>query len=161
MRMRLHMLRAMARPRKTKAPRSLVAKAAAPESAHAALGRSTRQRSALLAIIAREARPLSPYELHDLALRAIPSISQSTVYRNLRALEEAGEIHAVSIPGQLARYELAEIAAHHHHHFHCRGCDRVYDLEGCPGGLRGLLPRGFTLEEHTIVLSGKCEACAN
>ena len=131
----------------------------APASAQQALGRSTRQRSAILSIIARESRPLSPYELHALALRAIPSISQSTVYRNLRALEEAGEIHAVSIPGQPPRYELAEVAAHHHHHFHCRGCDRVYDLEGCPGGLRGLLPRGFTLEEHTIVLSGKCSAC--
>ena len=122
----------MARPRKTNTPRSLVAKAAAPESAHAALGRSTRQRSALLAIIAREARPLSPYE-----------------------------VQAVAIPGQPPRYELAEVAAHHHHHFHCRGCDRVYDLEGCPGGLRNLLPRGFTLEEHTIVLAGKCGACAN
>ena len=132
----------------------------APASAQQALGRTTRQRSALLAIIARESRPLSPYELHDLALRAIPSISQSTIYRNLRALEDAGEIHAVSIPGQPPRYELPEVAAHHHHHFHCRRCDRVYDLEGCPGGLRGLLPRGFTLEEHTIVLSGKCSTCA-
>lgn len=159
--MRLHILCPMARPRKTKTPRSLVAKAAAPESAHAALGRSTRQRSALLAIIAREARPLSPYELHDLARRELPSIGQSTVYRTLRALEEAREIQAVAIPGQPPRYELAEVAAHHHHHFHCRGCDRVYDLEGCPGGLRNLLPRGFTLEEHTIVLAGKCEACAN
>lgn len=128
-------------------------------SAQRALGRTTRQRSALLAIIAREARPLSPYELHGLALRVIQSISQSTVYRNLRALEDAGEIRAVSIPAQSPRYEVAEVAAHHHHHFHCRDCDRVYDLEGCPGGLRGLLPRGFKLEDHTIMLAGKCSAC--
>ncbi|MBI1302684.1 MAG: transcriptional repressor [Phycisphaera sp.] len=146
----------MSAPRK---PRATTA-ARPPASAQEALGRTTRQRSALLAIIAREARPLSPYELHELAVRELPSISQSTVYRNLRALEAAREIHAVSIPGQQPRYELAEIASHHHHHFHCRGCDRVYDLEGCPGGLRGLLPRGFTLEEHTIVLSGKCRTCA-
>jgi len=160
--MRLHMLRPVAasrKPRTTAPARTPPSAQQAPASALHALGRSTRQRSALLAIIARESRPLSPYELHDLALRAIPSISQSTVYRNLRALEEAGEIHAVSIPGQPPRYELAAVTAHHHHHFHCRGCDRVYDLEGCPGGLRGLLPRGFTLEEHTIVLSGKCSAC--
>ena len=158
--MRLHILRRMAASRKSIKPRSLAASAAAPQSAHAALGRSTRQRSALLAIIAREARPLSPYELHDLAMRELPSIGQSTVYRTLRALEEAHEVHAVEIPGQPPRYELAEVAAHHHHHFHCRGCDRVYDLEGCPGGLRNLLPSGFTLEEHTIVLSGKCGDCA-
>lgn len=130
-------------------------------SAQQALGRSTRQRTALLSIIAREARPLSPYELHDLALREIPSISQSTVYRNLRSLEQAGAIHGVAIPGQPPRYELAEIAAHHHHHFLCRSCDRVYDLEGCPGGLRALLPRGFTLEDHTLVLAGRCSECAS
>jgi Fur family ferric uptake transcriptional regulator len=152
---------ASSKPRTTAPARTRASARQAPASAQLALGRATRQRCALLAIIAREARPLSPYELHDLALRAIPSISQSTVYRNLRALEGAGEIHAVSIPGQSPRYELAEVASHHHHHFHCRGCDRVYDLEGCPGGLRGLLPRGFTLEGHTIVLSGKCETCAN
>lgn len=128
-------------------------------SAQEALGRTTRQRSALLDIIAREGRPLSPYELHDLAVRVIPSMSRSTVYRNLRALEDARQIHAVSIPGQAPRYELARAAASHHHHFHCQRCDRVYELEGCPGGLKGLLPRGFTLEDHTIVLTGKCGAC--
>jgi Fe2+ or Zn2+ uptake regulation protein len=71
----------------------------APASAQHALGRATRQRSVLLKIIAREARPLSAYELHELAVRELASISQSTVYRNLRALEDAGEIHAVLILG--------------------------------------------------------------
>jgi len=142
--------------------KSRTARSTAPQaSAGRVLGRATRQRRALLAIIAREARPLSPYELHRLTHREIPSISQSTVYRNLRALEQAGEICAVSIPGQTSRYERAKVADRHRHHFHCRECDRVYDLKGCPGGLRRLLPRGFTLEEHTIVLSGKCEACVN
>jgi Fur family ferric uptake transcriptional regulator len=128
-------------------------------SAQRALGRATRQRLSLLAIVGREARPLSPYELHELAVRELPTLGLSTVYRTLRSLEEAGEIRAVAIPGQPARYELAEVASHHHHHFHCRTCDRVYDVEGCPGGLKQLLPKGFTLEDHTIVLSGRCDRC--
>ncbi len=144
-------------------PRSVskasVTPASAPDSAQRALGRATRQRLSLLAIVAREARPLSPYELHELAVREIASIGLSTVYRTLRSLEEAGEIRAVAIPGQPARYELSEAASHHHHHFHCRTCDRVYDLHGCPGGLKQLLPKGFTLEDHTIVLSGLCDRC--
>lgn len=154
--MRSHILSLMAASRK---PRTTAPAQQAPASAQRALGRATRQRSVLLKIIAREARPLSAYELHELAVRDLASISQSTVYRNLRALEDAGEVHAVPIPGQQPRYELADTASHHHHHFHCSGCDRVYDLEGCPGGLRALLPRGFTLEEHTILLAGKCNAC--
>jgi len=129
-------------------------------SATGALGRSTRQRRTILAIIASEARPLSPVELHELAQGELPQIGLSTIYRNIRALEHAGEIRAVDIPGQPPRYEPAAVAAHHHHHFHCTECDRVYDLHGCPGGLRDLLPRGFTLQEHTIVLSGHCERCS-
>lgn len=136
------------------------ARSAAPDSARRALGRSTKQRTLLLAIVAREGRPLSAYELHEHAAREQPRLGLSTVYRTLRALEEAGEIRPVEIPGQPPRYELAAVAAHHHHHFHCRGCDRVFDLEGCPGGISKLLPRGFTLETHTIVLSGLCGACA-
>lgn len=148
---------------RSKATASPTSKAADPalQSANDALGRTTRQRRLLLSILAREQRPLSPYELHELAVRELPSLGLSTVYRTLRALDEAEEICAVDVPGQTPRYELAEAAAHHHHHFHCRACDRVYELKGCPGGIRQLLPRGFTLEDHTIVLTGRCDRCAN
>jgi Fur family ferric uptake transcriptional regulator len=129
------------------------------DGAASAFGRSTKQRRLLLEIVTREGRPLSPGELLELARAALPTIGLSTVYRTIRALEEAREIAAVEVPGQPPRYELAQVAARHHHHFHCVACDRVYDLEGCPGGMRNLLPSGFTLEQHTLVLTGRCRDC--
>lgn len=121
--------------------------------------RSTRQRRLILELLTKQARPLSPAEVHRNARRAIRTISLSTVYRTLRMLEASGEIRPIGIPGQIPRYEPASVAAHHHHHFHCRACDRVFDVHGCPGGMAALVPRGFHLEQHTLMLMGTCNSC--
>ena len=74
-------------------------------------------------------------------------------------MEEDGVLVPVAVSGQPDRYELAEIAASHHHHFHCTVCDRMFDVDGCVGKLAGLLPKGFTLEDHELTLRGRCESC--
>ncbi len=121
--------------------------------------RMTPQRRAIMTCFESVDRPLSPTELLDLARAAIPNLGLSTVYRTLRALENLGAIVAVDVPGDAPRYERAALAAHHHHHFHCRACDRLYDIHGCPGGLQKMLPHGFHLEDHQITLTGVCDAC--
>lgn len=121
--------------------------------------RMTRQRRAIEAAFAQAARPLSPAEVLTIAVRAVPALGLSTVYRTLRAMEDVGVIVAVQLPGEPPRYERAEVAGAHHHHFHCQGCDRVFDVTGCPGGLQRMLPRGFVLEDHSIVLEGRCADC--
>jgi hypothetical protein len=35
-------------------------------------------------------------------------------------------------------------------------CRQVYDVPGCPGDLRRLAPRGFTVEHHDVTLCGRC-----
>lgn len=83
----------------------------------------------------------------------------ATVYRNIRALEEQGWIVPVELPGEPPRYEVAGKA--HHHHFHCRACDRVYEVPDCPADFTDITPSGFVLEEHEFVLYGRCADCAN
>ncbi|MBX3323351.1 MAG: transcriptional repressor [Phycisphaeraceae bacterium] len=124
------------------------------------MARMTRQRAAIEEAFAHAARPLSPQEVLAAASREIADLGLSTVYRTLRRLEEEGLIVPVDVPGEPPRYELKEAAAHHHHHFHCDSCGKVYDIHGCPSGLAGLLPPGFVLSGHTIVLHGRCAACA-
>ena len=121
--------------------------------------RSTSQRRALLKAFERAGRPLSPQEALDLARPHAPaSIGIATVYRNLRALADKGVLKAVSLPGESAsRYELCGKA--HHHHFHCRKCHHVFEVEGCPGNIEPLVPKGFQLEDHEVVLYGLCSGC--
>jgi len=122
------------------------------------LQRNTQQRAAIRQALDDAEGPLSPQQILDAAQGRVPGLGIATVYRNLRALLEEGWLREVELPGAPSRYEPA--GRKHHHHFHCRSCDRVYDLEQCPGTLRSLAPRGFRPEAHDILLSGLCAACA-
>ena len=123
--------------------------------------RDTAQQRAIREVCHNASRPLSIEEIFDLAKSEVPSLGQRTVYRIVRRMEEDGVVVPVAVSGQSDRYELAEIAASHHHHFHCTVCDRMFDVDGCVGKLAGLLPEGFTLEDHELTLRGRCESCAD
>ena len=122
------------------------------------MDRSTRQRDAIRALFTPEGRPLTPREIQDKASATVPGVSLATVYRTVKALEKLGEIVKVELPGEAARYELAD--KDHHHHFQCRACRKAYEISGCPGGLGALAPAGFRVERHDITLFGLCDRCA-
>lgn len=119
--------------------------------------RNTRQRAAIRDAIARAQRPLLPQEVLDAAQREVPGLGIATVYRNLKALVEEGELQPVHLPGENVRYEV--VGHHHHHHFQCTQCQRVFDVHACPGDLSRLAPKGFTVEDHDLTLYGRCSTC--
>lgn len=120
--------------------------------------RRTRQHQAILDVLIAADRPLLAQEILTLASQRVPQLSVATVYRNLKALQDKGVIRSVVLPGQNPRYESSGRA--HHHHFQCRHCERVFDLEACPGNLESLAPRGFMVEDHEIILYGRCSDCS-
>lgn len=76
--------------------------------------RITRQRAALLEIIANSEDHPDALELHRRAAKDVPSISLSTVYRTLSALEDHGVIQRHNFHGDMARFEHAETEHHDH-----------------------------------------------
>ena len=82
--------------------------------------RSTRQKRAVEAALRSHDNPLTPPEIHALALKEVPGIGLATVYRSLKLLAKDGRVVSVEIPGQPRRYELTDKG--HHHHFLCRVC---------------------------------------
>jgi Fur family ferric uptake transcriptional regulator len=120
--------------------------------------RNTRQRSAIRDAIALADRPLLPQEVLDAAQQDVPGLGIATVYRNLKALVEEGELQPVNLPGENARFELA--GHQHHHHFQCLHCQRVFDVHACPGDLSKLAPPGFSVEDHDLTLYGRCQDCS-
>lgn len=127
---------------------------------HLAMERSTRQRTAIRTVIDAAGRPLTPQEILDGARVHVPELGIATVYRNLKLLLDEGAIQAVSLPGENPRYESMHPAHDHHHHFHCRSCDRVFDVQGCPGPMDNLAPDGFVVERHDLTLYGTCADCS-
>ncbi len=120
--------------------------------------RNTRQRTAIRSAIAQAQRPLLPQEVLDAAQAQVPGLGLATVYRNLKALVDEGEVKSVYLPGDNPRFELA--GRDHHHHFQCQQCERVFDVHACPGDLSCLAPAGFTVDSHDLTLYGRCDQCA-
>ncbi len=122
--------------------------------------RNTRQRDVIREALIDADRPLSPQELLGLARRRHPGLGVATVYRTLHLLAMEGAIVPVELPGEAARYEVA--GKGHHHHFRCRKCRRIFEISGCAlaGDAAGVVPPGFRIEDHEVVLYGVCAACA-
>ncbi len=120
---------------------------------------NTQQREAILKCLKSARGPLSPREILEAAGREVPGLGVATVYRNLKLLVREGLATEIVLPGQGSRYEISGLA--HHHHFQCRDCRMVFCLEGCSKGIDSLAPAGFILEEHDIVLYGRCAECSH
>jgi Fur family transcriptional regulator, ferric uptake regulator len=120
--------------------------------------RETQQRLAIREVFLSAGRPLSINEIFEMTKKKIKSMGIATIYRNLKSLQSEGWIIQVDLPGQSSRWELAPQA--HHHHFLCRKCDKLYEIQVCSENLSHLmLPDGYILEGHDILLRGQCAVC--
>src|SRR6476659_7103866 len=86
--------------------------------------RYTSNRRALIDLLDATDHPVTIAEV--LTLRT--DLAQSSVYRNLSVLEQAGVVHRVVATDEFARYELAQDLTEHHHHLICTRCGAVEDF---------------------------------
>lgn len=109
-----------------------------------------------------------PVTLPDI-LSAAPGLAQSSAYRNLAVLEQAGVVLRVVGPGDFARYELAEELTEHHHHLVCGECGSVVDV-AVPARVERALERaldqlgataGFEVDTHRLDVLGRCRDCVS
>ena len=108
-----------------------------------------------------------PLTLPELLSRR-SDLAQSSAYRNLSVLADAGIIRRIVHDSDHARFELAEaLTGHHHHHLVCTECSMVVDVE-LPAELELRLDRslaavaeraGFVLGHHDLDVHGTCGAC--
>jgi len=129
----------------------------ATKGAMSSIIRNTRQRDAIRQAFEDAGRPISPEHVLASARLSVQGLGIATVYRNIKTLVEEGWLVPVELPGSPTRYELA--GKGHHHHFHCRRCGQVFELHGCVEGLLAMLPRGFEITGHDVVLYGFCQPC--
>jgi Fe2+ or Zn2+ uptake regulation protein len=115
-------------------------------------------------VLAAADRPLS---VPDILAASAAGLPQSSVYRNLTVLAEAGVVRRVVGTDEHARFELAEDLAEHHHHLLCILCGSVIDVSAAPRLERALSEAarlaaeevGFEVTEHRIDLVGVCTNC--
>ncbi len=121
--------------------------------------RVTRQREAILNVLrSTDSHPTADW-IYDEVRKVIPNISKGTVYRNLKILEEKGEISELNLNGTVTRFEGRQT---NHYHFRCTGCGRVFDLdEPVDVELDERVARktGFKVSYHQLEFRGLCKDC--
>lgn len=121
--------------------------------------RNTKQGEAISSIIRSAGRPLTPLELHELALKKIPRLGIATTYRHLKSLTESNQVVGVDYPGQPPRYEWAD--GKDKVHFACRSCDKLFALEDTTDDKApATAPQGFKVLGFEVMLYGVCPHCS-
>ncbi|WP_280268012.1 Fur family transcriptional regulator [Nocardia wallacei] len=123
--------------------------------------RSTRQRSAIAALLGDIEEFRSAQELHDELRRRGEGIGLTTVYRTLQSLAEAGKVDVLRTDTGESVYR--QCSKGHHHHLVCRHCGRTVEVEGPTVEAWAesvAASHGFTDISHTMEVFGTCRQCA-
>lgn len=125
--------------------------------------RTTRQRTAITALMDDLDEFRSAQQVHVLLRDRGAEIGLATVYRALGAMASAGELDTLRTESGESLYRRCERPDRHHHHLVCRVCGRTVEVQG--PNLEALVKaigaeHGYTDVEHTLELFGTCAECA-
>lgn len=124
--------------------------------------RATWQRAAVSDILERTEEFRSAQQIHAALESEGTKVGLATVYRNLTAMAESGEVDQVRNAEGETLYRECE-RTEHHHHVVCRVCGHTVEVSG--GELESWIRRvsaeaGFTRMEHTAEFFGLCADCS-
>ena len=125
--------------------------------------RYTTNRRKLIGILQEATKPITINQI----LESNSDLAQSSVYRNLAVLEQAGLVVRIITNDDHAHYELAEHILDHHHHIICSPCGEILDFhlsEKIEKALEESLQKiaddfGFSIDRHRLDLLGTCGEC--
>ncbi|MEV6274896.1 Fur family transcriptional regulator [Nocardia sp. NPDC051832] len=123
--------------------------------------RSTRQRSAISALLGDIEEFRSAQELHDELRKRGEGIGLTTVYRTLQSLADAGMVDVLRTDTGESVYR--QCSTGHHHHLVCRHCGTTVEVEGPTVEAWAdaiAAEHGFTEVSHTLEIFGTCRSCS-
>jgi len=118
----------------------------------------TRQRRIVLDTLASVDCHPTAAELYEMVREQLPGISQGTVYRNLRHLQELGYVLELDYGAGPAHFDATVTP---HCHVRCRHCDRVADIdcERAPEPAAASPVMGWRIDEERVEFIGLCPEC--
>jgi len=122
--------------------------------------RLTEARRAVVDVIQKSPRALTPVEVFDMARQKYRALGLVSVYRTLEKLEELHIVQRVHQPQGCQAFISASQG--HEHLMLCQSCGQVTFFEG--DDLEALIKSiskktGYQIREHWLQLFGLCQAC--
>src|SRR5256714_11623385 len=121
----------------------------------------TAQRDLILDVFLRTERHLSSEDLYRLVQQEDSAIGQTTVYRTLKLLTEAGLAREVRFGDGRTHYEQ-NYKQQHHDHMICIECGEIIEfysaeLEAIQDAMAA--KHGFEVKQHLLRILGVCANC--
>jgi Fur family ferric uptake transcriptional regulator len=121
----------------------------------------TTQRDLILDVFLRTERHLSNEDLYRLVQEEDPSVGQTTVYRTLKLLTEAGLAREVRFGDGRTHYEH-NYKHEHHDHMICSECGKIIEfysaeLEALQDAMAA--KHRFEISQHLLRIIGVCAEC--
>jgi Fur family ferric uptake transcriptional regulator len=121
----------------------------------------TAQRDLILDMFLRIEEHLSSEDLYRLVKKQDPTIGQTTVYRTLKLLTEAGLAREVRFGDGVTHYEH-NYKHEHHDHMICSECGRIIEffsaeLEAIQDAMAA--KHRFQVTQHLLRIIGVCAEC--
>ena len=123
------------------------------------MSKTTKQNEAIVRVLRSTISHPTADWIYDEVRKEIPNISLGTVYRNLRMLQESGEILEIGLNGISNRFDGN---VDNHYHFMCEKCGRVFDVDEPLNkeiDVRVAQKTGFEVLYHRLEFRGLCRNC--
>jgi Fur family transcriptional regulator, ferric uptake regulator len=120
-------------------------------------------RTAVIDVVADQRCCLSAPAIHEEVRLRRPRVGLASVYRALQTLTELGLVHRLDLRSGGAQYEPAQPSGDHHHHLVCGDCGKVeaFSDDRLENVIHNVSEAAsFRVDEHDVVLRGRCGACA-
>src|SRR5215204_3729902 len=121
----------------------------------------TSQRDLILTVFLRTEEHLSHEDLYRLVQKEDPTVGQTTVYRTLKLLSEAGLAREVRFGDNRTHYEH-NYKHQHHDHMICMECGEIIEfysaeLEAIQDAMAA--KHRFEIKQHLLRILGVCANC--
>ena len=122
------------------------------------MDRKTVQRSLIFQAVEKLNIHATAEQVYEYVVQKHPSISKSTVYRNLSQMAESGKLLNIGNFYGTTHYDHQ---LHEHFHFICEKCRQIFDVEGEISEILSKMAdtEGLVIKSCNLSLSGLCREC--
>lgn len=117
--------------------------------------KTRKQQEAVLAAVCTMRNHPTADEIYDKLRKDYPHLSLGTVYRNLNAFAQKGDIRRIIVPGAGDRFDFR---IDEHEHMLCEKCQRVFDIN--IEVQINLKETEVTVNGYTLIMHGICAKCS-
>ena len=90
------------------------------------MNRKSKQKETVLRIVKNTTSHPTADWVYEQARKEIPNISLGTVYRDLKLLQEEGQVVELAFNSHQSRFDGE---TRNHYHFRCEGCDAIFNVD--------------------------------